>query len=126
MERILQTTQHRVAEKLATRQGTDVKALDPAILTLIIEAVLMIVERCLAARDEEDVIGRMRAPQFLEELLVRRSVRQLLRETYGPFGFYRRGGTLLVGAILDAGKQASDEERRELVQSVRQQREFAL
>lgn len=119
-ETILRTAQERVAEKFAARQGIEVKAIDPGLLTLILEAVLMVVERCLNRRRDDEVAESMRSPGLLEDLAVRQSVRAILRETYGWFGFYRHGGAELAQALLDTGREASGEERRALVREIRQ------
>lgn len=120
IESTLETAQHRVAEKLASRQGLDVKAVSPEMLMLILEAMLLVIERCLGNRRLEEVAGRIHDPGLLEELAVRQGVRQVMRETYGPFGFYRHGGVELVEALLETGREASDQERRAFVRQVGQ------
>lgn len=120
VESILETAQYRVATKVAAEQGIEAKAIAPEILTLILEAVLLVIERCLAGRRAEEVAEHMRAPGLLEKLVVRHNVRRVIRETYGPFGFYRHGGAELTCALLEAGHEATDEERYELVRHVRQ------
>lgn len=117
---ILRTAQERVAEKFAKRQGVEVKAIDPGLLTMILEAVMLVVERCLDRRRDEDVLESMRSPGLLEEIAVRHTVRAILRETYGVFGFYRHGGAELAQAILESSREASADEARELIWEVRQ------
>ena len=118
IESTLETAQHRVAEKLASRQGRDAKAISPEMLMLILEAMLLVIERCLGDRRFEEVAGRLHDPGLLGELAVRQGVRQVMRETYGPFGFYRHGGAELVQALLETGCEASEPERREFLRQV--------
>ena len=118
---ILKTAQQRVVEKLAARQQVDVKAISPDMLMLVLEAVLLVIERCLANSRAEDVAQQIHTPGLLGELAARHGVRRVMRETYGPFGFYRHGGAELVQALLEAGHEASIEERNELVRHIRNQ-----
>lgn len=118
IESTLETARRRVAEKLASRQGRDVKAVSPEMLMLILEATLLVIERCLANHRLEEVADRIHDPGLLEELAVRQGVRQVMRETYGPFGFYRHGGAELAQALLETGREASEQERHEFLRQV--------
>lgn len=82
---------------------------------LVAEAVLLVLERCLAERSEADVAKDMSEPGLVTRLAVRRRVRGLLSETYGPFGFHRHGGAELAEALLVAAQEASDNERKTLL-----------
>lgn len=120
-ETVLEQLKYRVGERLAGKQGLEIKALDPQLLTLILEAALMVVEKCLERGPEEMIFDRMQSPGILEELMLRRSVRRLMRETYGPFGFYRHGGRETVEAILESSHSATIKDRQDFVQEVKQQ-----
>lgn len=57
----------------------------------------------------------MRSPGLIERFAVRRAVREVLYDTYGPLSFRSYGGSALSEAILAAGCEATNDERLALL-----------
>jgi hypothetical protein len=134
----LEEARDRVAGELAGRQGVGPAALGPAALGpaalgpewlgpewlgLIGEAVLAVLEDCLGGRTKEEVAAAMRSPGLLEWFAVRRAVRGVLSEAFGPLSFASHGGSQLAEALIAAARSAADEDRVGLLDEVSGRRE---
>lgn len=112
---MLQAAGDRVVGHLAVQQGVQVSEFAPEILELAAKAMLAVIEACLDGRRDEEVVAAMRSPGLMEMFAVRRAVREVLYDRYGPLSFRRYGGSALSEAIIAAGREASDEERLALL-----------
>jgi hypothetical protein len=100
---------------------------DPATIMMIIDMVLSFIKKCQETRAargtaatpaaiSEQYIKDAKDRGFVTEVLVRRHVRQELRDMYGPLAYRRYDGDVIANAILDAGAGATTNEVKPLVQ----------
>lgn len=109
-----------LAAAYGKRIGAPTAALDPATITMIFEAAMMMIKKCMEARAAraaaappaaiaDQYIREARQRGFITRFVVSSNVRDFLRERHGPFAYHRHNGEAITDAILDAGGTATQD-----------------
>ncbi len=94
-------------------RGGEVGAL-PAIITVIMDIIKQLLASCPASASQLKAAAA--APTEQNRFLVRRAVRQELRDRYGLGGYAMHNGDKICKTIMQAGAEASAEEIEQLMQ----------
>ncbi len=112
MDAIFETANQKLT---AAYKSVDQSAILPTVLPVILDIVKALLANCNApAQSVKDMAAN---PTTFSTFVVRRHVRQELRDRYGIGGYAQHHGDKIVSAILRAGADASPEEIEQLSQA---------